>query len=269
LKTDLSNSQIDAFNEDGFIVIEDFLNVGELENWRATLAESLAIRGGNKLPDRKSVGTLDDDESYYDTVFTQRLNLWMDNPNMRDLILDPEIGRMVCDLGGIDGVRCWHDQALIKPAWGNPTAWHLDTPFWSFFDKNAISIWVALDDATLQNGCLYFMPGSHKETTYENPGITQEFNSIFNHYPQFRDVMPTSAPMKAGSCSFHNGLAVHSAGANITPYDRRAMTCAFMPDGSTFNGQQNILSDKQVAALKVGDLLNNEDQNPLVYSRNS
>ena len=54
--------------------------------------------------------------------------------------------------------------------------------------------------------------------------------------------------MTAGSCSFHSGLTVHGAGANMTNGLRRAMTCAFMPDGAVFNGQQNVLSDAQVAA---------------------
>jgi ectoine hydroxylase-related dioxygenase (phytanoyl-CoA dioxygenase family) len=72
--------------------------------------------------------------------------------------------------------------------------------------------------------------------------------------------------MKAGSCSFHNGLTIHGAHANMTPGFRRAMTCAYMPDGNTYNGTQNILSDEQVANLKVGDLLNDENQNPLIYS---
>ena len=39
--------------------------------------------------------------------------------------------------------------------------------------------------------------------------------------------------MRAGSCSFHNGLMMHGASANMTPGSRRAMTCGFMPDGST------------------------------------
>jgi len=73
--------------------------------------------------------------------------------------------------------------------------------------------------------------------------------------------------MKAGSCSFHNGLTIHGAHANMTPGSRRAMTCAYMPDGNTFNGIQNILSDAQVEALKVGDLLNDEQQTPLIYNK--
>jgi hypothetical protein len=46
---------------------------------------------------------------------------------------------------------------------------------------------------------------------------------------------------------------------------RRAMTCAYMPDGSVFNGEPNILPDEYLKNLKVGDLLNNDEQNPLIY----
>ena len=75
-----------------------------------------------------------------------------------------------------------------------------------------------------------------------------------------------AVPMKDGSCSFHNGLTIHSAGANMTSGFRRAMTCAYMPDGAIFNGIKNILTDEQVSRLKIGDLLNDESQTPLIYS---
>ena len=70
--------------------------------------------------------------------------------------------------------------------------------------------------------------------------------------------------MKAGDASFHNGLIAHAAGANMTNDNRSAMTCAFMPDGSTYNGQQNILSESYVSKLKIGDFLNNSLINPIV-----
>jgi ectoine hydroxylase-related dioxygenase (phytanoyl-CoA dioxygenase family) len=73
--------------------------------------------------------------------------------------------------------------------------------------------------------------------------------------------------MKAGSCSFHNALIAHGAGANMTPGLRRAMTCAYMPDGSTFNGQRNILRQDQVDRLQIGDLLDDDRQVPLIYHR--
>jgi phytanoyl-CoA hydroxylase len=158
---------------------------------------------------------------------------------------------------------------LIKRPWANPTSWHLDTPFWSFSDRRALSIWVALDDATPENGCLYFIPGSYHATGFENPGIGKNMDSIFQFYPQFIKSASVGVPMKAGSCSFHNGLTIHGAGANMTGGFRRAMTCAYMSDGATFNGIKNILSDEQVAKLTIGDLLNDDEQTPLIYSANS
>ena len=68
---------------------------------------------------------------------------------------------MAASLMDVDAVRIWHDQSLVKQAWANPTAWHVDTPFWSFNNREALSIWVALEDVTIENGCMYFMPGSH------------------------------------------------------------------------------------------------------------
>jgi phytanoyl-CoA hydroxylase len=182
-------------------------------------------------------------------------------------MFDPRIGRMAVELAGVEGIRIWHDQALIKQPWANPTSWHLDNPYWSFSSRQAISIWVALDDATLENGCLYFIPGSHHSATFDNVGIGQNMSDLFRVYPQWANVWPVAAPMKAGSCSFHNGLVAHGAGANMTPGWRRAMTCAYMPDGSTFNGKKNILTDEMVARLKVGDVLDDDNQNPLIYHR--
>jgi ectoine hydroxylase-related dioxygenase (phytanoyl-CoA dioxygenase family) len=91
-------------------------------------------------------------------------------------------------------------------------------------------------------------------------------DAIFEFYPQLIKSKSVAVPMKAGSCSFHNGLTIHGAGANMTNGYRRAMTCAYMPDGAEFNGIKNILSDAQFAKLKPGDLLNDEGQNPLIYS---
>ena len=267
MKNELSIDQIEKFQNDGYVVIEDFLSETELDFWREALNEAIAKRKGYKMPDRKEVyGKGDDnDKTYYDNVFDQLINLWQDNEKMRKIMLDERLGKMAAQLSGADGIRIWHDQALIKKPWANPTSWHLDTPYWSFTDRRALSIWVALDDATYENGCLFFLPGTNHKTTFENPGIGKNMGAIFITYQDLIHNKSVSAPMKAGSCSFHNGLTVHGANANMTPGIRRAMTCAYMPDGNTFNGTQNILSDDQIINLKVGDLLNDEKQNPLIY----
>jgi phytanoyl-CoA hydroxylase len=271
MKNELSQAQITRYQQDGFIVIEDFLSPAELAAWREAVTEAVQKRNGNKMPDRAEVyGKGDDaDKSYYDNVFDQLINLWVDNDKIRQIMLDERLGRMAAQLSGADSIRIWHDQALIKKPWANPTSWHLDTPYWSFSDKRALSIWVALDDATLENGCLFFIPGSHKKTSFENPGIGKNMGAIFDYYPTLKKDPSHAAFMKAGSCSFHNGLIVHGAHANMTPGYRRAMTCAYMPGGSLYNGVQNILTDEQVAALKIGDVLEDNAQNPLIYSNKS
>jgi ectoine hydroxylase-related dioxygenase (phytanoyl-CoA dioxygenase family) len=126
---------------------------------------------------------------------------------------------------------------------------------------------VALDDATLENGCLFFMPGSFHTTTFDKIAIGRNMDGIFQVYPQLAGIAPVAAPMKAGSCSFHNGLTVHGANANMTNRTRRAMTCAYMPDGNTFNGQANVLPDPYLRTLKIGDELSSAAQNPLIYHK--
>ncbi len=271
MKSQLTQAQIQRYRQDGFVVIEDLLDPDELSFWREAVTEATEERGGRKFPGEETKTGEDDginkDAEYYGKVFDQMINLWQTNEKMKQLMFDERTGKLAADLSGCDGIRIWHDQALIKRPWANPTAWHLDTPFWSFSDKRALSIWVALDDATLQNGCLYFIPGSFHHTSFENPGIGKNMDAIFDFYPQLAGSKPAAVPMKAGSCSFHNGLTIHGAGPNMTPGIRRAMTCAYMPDGATFNGIKNILSDEQVARLKIGDLLNDDSQNPLLYPK--
>ena len=101
-------------------------------------------------------------------------------------MFDPALGRVATDVAGIDGVRIWHDQALVKGAYANPTAFHLDVPYWSFTSADAITIWVALDDATLENGCLYYMPASHKAKKFDNVGIGPSIGALFDVYPEWR-----------------------------------------------------------------------------------
>ena len=263
MKSTLTPAQIEAYRRDGYVAVPDFLDADELAVWRTAVDEALRIRGSRKIPG----GDATAGDSYYDNVFIQRLNLWQTDVRMKSLILDERIGRMCCELEGLDAIRVWHDQALVKRPWDNPTAWHLDDPYWSFDSSQAISIWIALDDATRDNGCLYFLPGSHRLARFETVGIGENMKDLFKMYPAMGQIPSVAAPLPAGGCSFHNGLTAHGAGANMTIGWRRAMTCAFMPDGCLFNGKKNILSKEQFERLKIGDPLVDDHQNPIVYAR--
>jgi ectoine hydroxylase-related dioxygenase (phytanoyl-CoA dioxygenase family) len=265
MNTTLNQDQINSYQKNGFLVIENFLNKSELEQWREAVDEAATNRKGKALPDREEV-VAGADRTFVNKVFDQLINLWQDNDKVKKIMLDERLGKMAAQLAGVDGIRIWHDQALIKQAWGNPSTLHTDTPYWSFHHPAALSIWVALDDATLQNGCLYFLPGTHKKTSFQPGGFTADMDEFFTLFPELRKSEAIAAPMKAGSCSFHCGLTIHGANANMTPYPRRAMTCAYMPEGSVFNGQQNILTDSKFTELKIGEILQDNKQNPLLYS---
>jgi len=261
----LSEQQIESYRQNGFLVIETFLSPDELVHWRRVTQEAVDQR----LAAGPSGGITNqrDPDTYYAQVFTQCLKLADTHDGMRELMLDPRLGRLAATLAGVEGIRIWHDQALFKPPFGNPTAWHLDNPYWSFSSRDALSIWVALDPATRDNGCLYYLPGTHLTATYANAGIGSNQADLFKKYPEWRGITPVGCPCPAGAAVFHNGLTAHGAGANMTNRPRRAMTCAYMPDGSTFNGQQNILPDVYFHSLTVGDLLNDDIINPLLWHR--
>ena len=277
--SELTVTQIESYHEHGFLVVEGFFDDVELEMWRQCIDAAVIDRlegsvepSTNQMnPDSSSRINLNltnqaNPQDFYARVFTQCLRLADTNDAVRELVYDPRLGKLTNDLVGTEGIRVWHDQALIKPPHGNPTAWRLDVPYWSFDSHDAISFWVALDDATLENGCMWYIPGSHKTARFDNNvGIGHNVGELFNVYPEWRDIDPVPVPCPAGSIVWHNGLCAHGAGANMTNKYRRAMTCAFMPDGSCFNGKRNILPPDLFESLEVGDLLENEEQNPLVW----
>ena len=267
MRTEVTTEQIEHYRREGWIIVDDFVSPDELAEMSAAIAESVGQMGGTKLAGDGNKDIVDSSDSFYGRVFFQRVNMWKINSVIARYFLSADMGRMLCRLAGVDGIRIWHDQTLQKMPWANPTSWHVDVPNWSFHSPDAVSIWIALEDATIQNGCMYYLPGSHRAVDYQRKGgFGPDMGAFFDEYPELRGIQAVPVELKAGSAGIHNGLVAHAAGPNITPGSRRAMTCAYMPDGATFNGIQNILSDEQVASLEVGDVLNDEGQNPLLWS---
>jgi len=272
-KYNLSQDQITKYRENGFILLKNFFSPSIVANLTDAMEEALSIRGKDwKFPQKGSTDTVNVDFEYFERVFVQRLNLWSTNQKVKDFWLNFgfEIGRVAAELEGVDGIRIWHDQALVKEPWANPTSFHVDNPYWSFDSKHAISIWMALDDVQEQNGALYFIPRSHKliaekQDPFQELKIGKNIGMLFDQEPQLQNLMPTVVRYQPGDVSFHNGLTAHGAMPNFTPSRRRAFTCALMPIGSKFNGKKNILTDDQMAKYKIGDELNDVEINPLLY----
>lgn len=269
MRTRLENHEVASYRKNGFAVIDQFLTQEELEHWRTAIGD--AVRSYRAAQARPAP-----DDEFYKTIYHQKvdeqilqqlINLWRMSPAVKELVLDEALGRMACDLEGIDGVRLLTDQALIKPPYASATSYHLDNPHASFTSPHHFNLWVALDDATVDNGCLFYLPGTHRHLEVETAKLGPEIGAIFEMYPSWRDIAPVACPVRAGGCVLHNGMVAHGASANMTNRPRRAMVAIYMPVGATFNGRQNILSDRQMAALRVGDRLEDDLQNPPVFSR--
>ena len=117
MKSELNTDQVTFFDENGFLILEGFLDAEELERWRRVTEEAVAQRlGSDSLNNQK------DPDAFYSQVFTQCLRLADIHDEMRELVYDKSIGKMAATLAGVDGMRVWHDQALFKPPLGNATA---------------------------------------------------------------------------------------------------------------------------------------------------
>ena len=270
MNTRLTKEQVDAYQRDGVLLYRSFLSTREVDQMIADITDAIGKMGTNIVAGNKEFGAVPmaDTTDFYAKVFLQRVNMWKVSDAIRKTFLGPALGEMLCRLAGVDGMRVWHDQTLQKLPWANPTAWHLDNPNWSFHSRQSISIWIALDDATVENGCMCYLPGTQRTSAFDrNGGIGSDFGGLFKAYPEWKTLKPLVGVMKRGDCGFHNGMTAHGAGPNITPGLRRAMTCAYMPDGSTFNGIKNILPTDYFETLKIGDVLDNDALNPVVWKK--
>ena len=261
MKTELSSSDIDFYRDQGFLVIEELLNEEELSVWREAVDNAVDDHG---LSGRDFDPTQSD---YYDRVFLQRVNLWKTSEAVRELVIDERIGRLAASLAGVQTVRLYHDHALIKKPWANPTNWHADNPDDPYHSPEATMLWVALDNATTQNGCLLFLPGTHKRISFDSVAPLDEANigGFLETHPELAEVEPVTAEVAAGAGIFINGMVAHAAGANMTSQPRRAFAMLFIPGKCHYSGHPGALPERLTARLEKGDVLDDDEELPLLY----
>ena len=114
MKNELTEEQIDFYQDHGYIIIDGFLSPDELEVWRRHVDDAVAQRENRLLADGSELDDESQEGKYRRRRFVQRINLWKDHEGMRELMLDPRLGKMASELAGVDGMRIWHDQALNK-----------------------------------------------------------------------------------------------------------------------------------------------------------
>jgi phytanoyl-CoA hydroxylase len=243
----LTEEQIQFYESNGYIKLENVISLQEVEDLRAAIAVAVADR---KRRDAVA-GPLQDPN--YEKIFLQMVNLWEMYPQIKKYVFNERIAQIACKLSRSEYVRLWHDHALIKqPRDSGATAWHQDLPYWPMKQTTALSCWMALDDVTVENGCMHFIPGSHKFGRLEPIQLANP-QDIFELVPEGlrRDVKPIPIELNAGSCTFHNGLTFHYAGPNKTDKPRRAMVTIYIPAGVTYMPVPHVVGDR--AHLREGE----------------
>lgn len=95
--------------------------------------------------------------------FFNRNFSWLRDPDIKALIFDSDLPRLAGALMGSAKVRFFYDQILVKePGTTNRTPWHQDLPYWPVRGEHIISLWVAIDAATPENGVVTYVKGSHR-----------------------------------------------------------------------------------------------------------
>ena len=180
-----------------------------------------------------------------DRVLFHALGAWRIAESFHDLLWHPGFVRPAEQL--LDGsVRFWHDQLFCKPArHGGVVAWHQDFPYWTRTQPMShLTCWIGLDDATRDNGCLQYIPGSHKWDLLPITGLAGDMNAIEevlteDQWEQFQN--PVAIELKAGEASFHHPLMVHGSRENSTDQPRRATVINAFRDGVCSDTDQPLL----------------------------
>ena len=268
IKHDQANdAQIAEYAAQGFAVIRGLLDAVMLERWRQAIDSAIEVhlRQGNTHHNQRN----DRVDDYYKNVFVQCVNLWKSSKQVKALVLDAHLGCLAASLAGTSGVRLYHDHAMVKQPWANPTNFHVDNPMDPFYSHQAIMLWIALDDATVQNGCLYFLPGTHKSSRFDVGGNLGQagIGGLLSQYPEWEGIEPRAAEMKAGDGVFISGMVAHGAGPNVTTRPRRAFALLYMPEDAIFNGKKSALPQEVFERLQAGDVLADDQHLPLVFSQ--
>ena len=129
MKSSLLASQIHNYTENGYLYYPNLLSNNEVKELKGAVLNSINELAQTQPKSRiagESAELVDKEDEYYDRVFLQRINLWKINQTVKKYMLSEKIGKMITKLEGTRGFRVWHDQALTKEAYGNPTGWHLE-----------------------------------------------------------------------------------------------------------------------------------------------
>jgi len=238
----LSEEQVEFFRENGYLKGIRILSDEQVEVLRGELEQLMnpAHEGRHLFHEYHSNESADPER-----VLFHALGAWRVLPGFHDLLWNPAFLTPASQLLG-GPVRFWHDQLFCKPArHGGVVAWHQDYSYWTRTTPLAhLTCWIGLDDSTLENGCLHYVPESHKWPDLPKPVLAGGLEESRGSLPEElqEKFKPVAVEMKKGEASFHHARTMHGSGANDTPRPRRAAVINVFLDGVMSNANEPLLA---------------------------
>lgn len=265
----LNETQVAQFERNGFLNAGPVLDDSEVQRLSDAL-DAVIDTGPDGFGEGEAKPVLFRDMSGGSgTPVWQIVNIWEASEPFRELIAHPFIVKAMCQLTGFANLQVWHDQVQYKPAEaGGATTWHQDAPLWpSIEPMTPVSAWIPFDDAEIENGCMWMVPGSHKwgnQMAYLNTqGHRRKREEGFIDLDPFdipadseiQKVEPVACPVKRGEVHFHHSLTWHGSPENHSEFPRRALAIHYMTSEAVFTGRDHAM--RKFITIGTGEAMRN------------
>lgn len=253
----LTNEQVDFFNENGYLPNVKLLDEKQIDTIKAEIEQLADV----KHPGHHLFYEFHSNESTDpSTILFHALGAWRITPGLHDVLWNPRFLVAASQLLGNEPVRFWHDQLFCKPPRkGGVVAWHQDYSYWTRTKPIAhLTCWCGLDDSTVENGCLQYVPGSHRWGLLDKPALAGDMMEIVHYLSreQRKEFNPVHVETKAGEAIFHHSLTLHGSGENKSDKPRRAFVLNVFKDGVISDSDEALLSG--VPPVHKGEKMNGQ-----------
>ena len=267
---EVAADKLSFYREQGYLPNIKVLDKVQLE----ALLQGMHDMTADDYPRRKELSGLDGYGNLHaGTRMIYFQGAWLVNEAYHDVIYNPAITVVAAQLMQTDSVRFWHDQIFYKPArHGGVVAWHQDYSYWTrTVPMGHLTCFIALDDTTLENGCLHAVPGSQNWPLLpmtqlfdgESAAKMERIKTVLDE-EQLAQFKPVPIMLKAGECSFHHPLTVHGSYANGSERPRRALVLNFMLPTTESDSDEPLMPGSK--PVPRGKIVENE-YFPIVFNK--
>ncbi len=223
----LTPEEIRTYQDEGLVIPDFRLPVDLLGRMRRSLEELLAAN-----PDLAADSLFCPHIRHGGCQGLKGSRDWLDYARI------PAVLDMVEQLIGPD-ILLWGTTVFGKPARSGKTVpWHQDGEYWPIRPLATCTVWIALDDATPENGCLRTIPGSHRRRDvyrhHQNDSGALALNQELDA-DQFDPASARDVVLEAGQISLHDIYLIHGSAPNDSDKRRAGYVCRYMPTGSHFD----------------------------------